>query len=194
MSRMLGRSLGRILSQVSTWLLVFGLTIAARSALAAPIEGGDLLTGEAKSIDFKSAKLGTVVVFMSSHCPCSASHEPVLKELAAKYPDFRFVGIHSNTDESAGETKSHFQASALPFAILQDSHAKIANELKAFKTPHAFIFNPSGEKLYEGGVTDSHVATNAHKHFLADALEDIKNGQKPRVSSGRTLGCVIARD
>jgi len=138
---------------------------------------------------------GTVVVFLSSKCPCSASHEPKLKALAREFKPlgFEFVGIHSNSDEPADVSKAHFEKAALGFEVREDEEGKLADSLGALKTPHAFVLNTEGKVLFQGGVDDSQTAESAKKQFLRDALEDIRGGREPRVAMARALGCMIKR-
>jgi hypothetical protein len=148
-----------------------------------------------KSITFPSPNAkATVVVFLSAKCPCSASHEPILKELAKKYSNdgIEFIAVHSNQNEAVEQAKGHFKEAGLLFPVVEDRGAKIADELKALKTPHAYIIQ-NGKLVYEGGVDDSADAAEAEKHFLADALEEVKNNKPITVSKTRSLGCVIKR-
>ena len=102
----------------------------------------DLLTS--KSIAFpKTNANATVIVFLSAKCPCSGGHEPYLKTLYEKFSGpssgVEFIGVHSNQDEAKDTSVEHFKAAALPFPVVQDEGAKIADQLKALKTPHVFI-------------------------------------------------------
>lgn len=132
-------------------------------------------------------------MFLSAKCPCSISHEETLKDLAQEFKDFAFVGVHSNVDEDPEMAQKHFAEAKLPFKVIEDSQAKLANLYKANKTPHAFVVSPKGEILYRGGVTDSKNAGMARTYFLKEALTDIQNGRAVRRSEGRTLGCTISR-
>ena len=158
------------------------------------LEGKNVLDGKIEKIDFTTSRKGAVLVFMSSKCPCSASHEDILKKLADEYKGFVFVGIHSNADENATDTKAHFQTAHLNFPVLQDQKNTWANQLGALKTPHTFVFNNKGELLYQGGVTDSHVGPAAKHQFLKEVLSDIQGGKEPRMKEGRALGCFIQRE
>ncbi len=173
-----------ILVSVNTW--------AAKEVSS--IDGTNVLDDKFIHLETKSAAKGTVVVFMSAKCPCSASHEGLLKDLSAQFKDFKFIAVHANSDETSAATKEHFTAAALPFPVIQDSKSRLANELGALKTPHAFIISPAGEILYQGGVTDSHVGPSAKKQFLKDALEDVQAGKAVRMKEGRALGCFIQRE
>lgn len=176
-------------------LLFFTLLALALSpvsaALAAAIQGKDVVSG--KTLEVQPGKLGQVVVFLSAECPCSNSHIGLLKKLAKDFPDFSFVGVHSNLSEGPQLTKEYFQTAGLGFPVIQDENTKIADEFKALKTPHAFLLGTEGKILYRGGVTNSSNGESASIHFLRAALESQAKGSEIEVKEGRTLGCVISR-
>lgn len=158
------------------------------------IHGTDVVTQKKWVFQFPSMTKATVLIFVSAKCPCSASHESLLKDLHAQFKDVTFIGIHSNTDETPTETSPHFKETNFPFPVLQDEKSFLANKLGALKTPHAFVLNQKGDVLYRGGVTDSHVGPSAQKQFLKEVLEDIEAGKTPRHKEGRALGCYIQRE
>lgn len=157
----------------------------------AAISGKNVIDGNPVSVE--AGKKGTVMVFLSAVCPCSNSHLPVLRHLAAKFPDFSFVAVHSNKDESAEATKEYFRTAGLSFPAIQDENLKIANEYGAYKTPHAFLVSRENKVLYRGGVTSSSSASADGKQFLEEALSAVQEGKRIAIPEGRTLGCVIAR-
>ncbi|MBC7690623.1 MAG: redoxin domain-containing protein [Methylotenera sp.] len=186
---------------VILWAFSSAGPATALAAVPTQVSGADVLTGRTIETRTTDSQKGTVVVFLSANCPCSASHEIVLKTLFKEYSSqgFRFIGVHSNTDESSTaeaieRTRSHFTESALPFPIIQDVSAKIANDWSALKTPHVFVVNPQGELLYQGGVDDSHSSADAKKKYLKEALSAIQSGKKPEVALTRSLGCAIKRN
>jgi thioredoxin-related protein len=162
------------------------------NAHAADVTGQDLFTG--KTLDVKPGSKGTVLVFMSAKCPCSNSHVEAVKTLQKDFgQDFHFVIVHSNADEKIEEARAYFKTASFEFPVIEDDHAKLANEYKAFKTPHAFLISTDGHILYKGGVTDSKIAAGAEHQFLRDALQNVEAGQAVKVADGRTLGCIISR-
>lgn len=169
---------------------VLPLLFFVSPSFAVELRGLDLPSGEPASVSLDGI---AVVAFLSVRCPCSESHEAELKRLSQKYTKVKFVGVHSNTDEPVPETVAHFKKSLLPFPVLQDEKGAIADQYKAFKTPHVFLLADGGKVVYQGGVTDSHEVKNAKEHYLADALEDVSGGQPVRKDRGRTLGCSIVR-
>lgn len=196
-------------------LLILGIAGAFPTAQGAieKIQGKDLMTGknaeyflDPSSLPSETlthsalnapsrTKKATVVVFLSAKCPCSQSHETVLKELYRDFngPEFEFVGVHSNADEDLDFTQNHFKNAALPFRILQDEQAKIADRLGAYKTPHVYVIGKGNEILFQGGVDDSHHAPTAKKHYLRNALTAIRAGTPITDREVRVLGCAIKR-
>lgn len=134
-------------------IFLFATTVPFAAAMSLPLEGKDVITGKARSVGAKNKK-GLAVVFLSAECPCSNSHVAELAKLAADYPSFQFVAVNANANESDAEVKTYFEKAALPFPVLRDSGAKIADALKAAKTPHAFLLSPGGKVLYNGGVSN----------------------------------------
>jgi thiol-disulfide isomerase/thioredoxin len=179
-------------------MLIFLLSFfiaTAKAEIPSEITAKDLFKGSPTSFATHFAdKKALVVVFMSARCPCSNSHFPVLAKLADKYKDIRFLAVHANADEPVKEAQSYFKLVSLPFPVLEDEHAKVADQFKALKTPHVFVLSPDGKILYQGGVTNSSMAEQSDRNYLNEALEDILKGQKVRTAEGRTLGCVIARE
>ena len=156
------------------------------------ISGTDLLTEKPVQVTAEGKK-GLVVIFLSAECPCSNSHIEEIRALTQENPEFSFIGIHSNIEESRSLTQNYFKKAALPFPIVHDFKQVLADQFKALKTPHVFIISGSGDVLFQGGVSDSRNFESSKKKYLRDALADIKNHQAVRVSNARTLGCVISR-
>lgn len=163
---------------------------AANSPRLEKISGPNVVTG--KIVETKTQK-GLVVVFLSAYCPCSNSHLTELAALSNEHPGYEFIGVHSNSNEKPEEAKKYFKNAGLPFSVIQDKGGKIADDLKAYKTPHAYIFNQAGEVVYQGGVSNSRDFDRSDRKYLREALDDLKKGQAVRTPEGRTLGCVISR-
>jgi peroxiredoxin len=191
--------------RLSSWVLslptflVLGVFSSASFGAIERIQGSDLLTGKKLEYYLGSsearAKKATVVVFLSAKCPCSQSHEEVLKQLHKDFsgPDFQFIGVHSNADEGLEMTQLHFEKAGLPFAVLHDEKAEIADQLGAYKTPHVYVIGKGQEVLFRGGVDDSHHAPAAQRHYLRNALTAIRDGKPIADRAVRVLGCAIKR-
>ena len=159
------------------------------------LSGIDLISGTRKLIHLKEAKRASVVVFLSAKCPCSANHQIALNQLSKEFGSsgFNFIGVHSNANEDLKFSQEYFKKSGLVFPVIQDSLAQIADQFKAYKTPHAFVVNSKLEILFQGGVDNSRSVEKATQHYLKKALMAIQNGQEPDEKNVRVLGCEIKR-
>lgn len=184
------------------WLLIFFLTsqifLSHVFALSEIPQALDLRSGNKVDFLLKSGsakKKYTVLIFLSIQCPCSRSHQPVLRKLYEDFSgdQFQFFGIHSNANESVQDSLKYFKDADLPFPVIQDSEGVIANELSAYKTPHAYILDPEMKVIYQGGVDNSSDASRATEHFIRDSLSLIQKGQSLKESKRRVLGCQILR-
>ncbi len=160
------------------------LTTTAASALPV-IEGTDLRNG--RSVHWPVDK-ASVVVFLSAQCPCSISHEPVLADLAQRYPQFPFVGVVSN---AAFGAEKHY--ALMPFPVISEKAHAWADGFSALNTPHAFLVDAQGNVLFQGGVDDSRDAQRAEQGYLAQALAEVAQGKPVSVKAARPLGCAIRR-
>lgn len=175
-------------------LLTFTSFIVLDGAFALPrkIEANNILEAKPVSIDLQDGKT-KVFLFLSSKCPCSSSHEPLISTLSREFAQFQFIAVNSNSNEELAFSTKHFQDAKFSFPVLRDNGAKIADEFRALKTPHAFIVNGNGKIIYSGGVTNTAHAPTATKQYLQEALQSVVAGKNPDPSEVRTLGCVISR-
>ena len=172
------------------WTLL--LSICFAGVQSGPIQGWDLRTQ--KSFEMPATGTARAVVFLSAKCPCSNSHVEHLNELQKNNPKIQFIGIHSNSDENKEDSVTYFSNRGIDFPVLHDVGGRWADELKALKTPHAYLISPQGEVLFHGGVTSSSNASRAKEFFLKDALLALANNKEIQKTEARALGCAITRD
>ena len=182
------------LCRVLKILFSLGLLVVLHQAMALPstIQAQNMFDAKAVSLNLQDGKT-KVFLFLSSKCPCSSSHEPLITDLYKEFSQFQFIAINSNSNEELAFSAKHFEEAKFPFPVLRDNGAKVADEFRALKTPHAFIVNGNGKIIYSGGVTNTAHAPNATKQYLREALQSVAAGKNPDPSEVRTLGCVISR-
>lgn len=178
-------------------LLILLLTLTTLTSNAAllidKINGFSLTKNSIQTIVFGSSKKLTVVIFLSKDCPCSKGNLGYLNELSKEFKDVQFIGVHSKKGTKAEEVATYLQDKNLSFDIFIDSDLKIADQFKALKTPHVFVLNSSGEIVYNGGVTNTTVPTNAKEHYLKNTLLELQSNTAVSHPETRTLGCFITR-
>ena len=178
------------MKKVQYLLLSILLISCAGQALKQSALKGKTHNGKIINHEYAQTK-GTVLVFLSSVCPCSNSNSKVVIDLVKKYPEFTFFGVHSNADETLEMGRKYFSDKGFNFPIIYDEDSSIAKKFGALKTPHVFIVGPSGEVIYNGSVTSSTNADLAKEIYLDTALSEIIMGQIPSEPKKKTLGCYI---
>jgi peroxiredoxin len=136
----------------------------------------------------------TVILFLSSQCPCSCSHHQKIAQLKKDFSAFDFVGIITNIKTDKEQIKKIFSEANLGFELIFDTHLQLANAFGAVKTPHAFVIDTKRNLLFQGGVDDSSMAENAQKQWLREALTEINQGKAVSYPFHKTLGCIIDRE
>lgn len=159
-------------------------------ALETPLKNATLLDGSPVS-SLNTKNKDTVVFFLSASCPCTKKNIPYLQALGKEFPNFQFIGVHSNANEDIEVAKKEF--GDFKFPIAYDSDMKIADHFKATKTPHVFVLNKKDEILFHGGVTNSIDPKRAKKFYLANALNDISKNREVKQQFAKALGCYIVR-
>lgn len=150
--------------------------------------GLDLISN--KQVEVQTSKAAyTVAYFLSSSCPCSQAHFSHLNELQKKYPKFKFIGFHSGKAISKEKAKKYFDQFDIDFPIIFDRDLKFANELSALKTPHIFVLDDQGKKIYQGAATNSRNPERADKFYLRKVLADLSAGKDPQYKNIKSIGC-----
>jgi peroxiredoxin len=90
--------------------------------------------------------------------------------------------------------KEHAKKYNYKFPYLLDKKSKLANSFGAKTTPHVFMFNQEHQLVYKGAIDDNYEDINKVKEFyLKDAMEQLANGKKIKVSVTDPVGCSIKR-
>ena len=142
----------------------------------------------------------TVVVFLGTQCPINNDYLPELARLHKEYAPrgVRFLGINANRQDTPAEVAAHAKRAAVPFAVLKDPGAKIADRFGAKRTPEAFVLNPKGEIVYRGRIDDQfgigyRRPGKPTRRDLVEALNDVLASKAVRVASTEVAGCYIGR-
>ena len=138
----------------------------------------------------------TVLVFFSTHCHCLDRHEGRLRALYSKYSPrgVQFLMIDSEVGGSRERDEREALARGYPFPILQDRGARLADSVGAEFATYSVVFDASGHVAYRGGIdSDEIILHDGATPYLEDALADLVAGRRPRVPSGKTLGCTLEK-
>ena len=174
-------------------LFLFLLSLLVVSDIySAQVNGFNLITKQIVSLK-KQEKPIRVYYFISSKCPCSQAHFDHLNDLQKMYPQFEFVGFHSNKSAKRKNAIKHFEQYKIDFPIIEDQGLVFANQFKAVKTPHVYVLGKDDQVIYQGGATNSRNPKRAKKFYLKEVLLALSKGEKSPYKVNKTLGCYIER-
>jgi peroxiredoxin/mono/diheme cytochrome c family protein len=178
---------------------------ADRSPLDKPVPAGGLAFslpdtgGHVVSLsDFKDQK-AVVVVFTGTECPVSNAYLTRLKELHEKYAakGVAFLAVNSNAQDSTDEVAGHAKRNGLPFPVLCDPDHKVADLLRAERTPEVVVLDAARAICYRGRIDDQfgvgYRRPQSTRRDLAEALDELLAGKPVSVAQTRVAGCLIAR-
>ena len=159
------------------------------------------VNGYSYSLESIVEKNGILIIFTSNTCPFVIKWEDrytIVEELAKKN-NIGLVYINSNYkkrdgDDSFEKMKEHAKKYNYRFPYLLDEKSQLANSFGAKTTPHIFMFNKNLQLVYKGAIDDNYEDINKVKEFyLKDAMEQLANGKKIKVSETDPVGCSIKR-
>ena len=159
------------------------------------------VNGYSYSLETIAEENGLLIIFTSNTCPFVIKWEDrytIVEELAKKN-NLGLVYINSNYkkrdgDDSFEKMKEHAKKYNYRFPYLLDEKSQLANSFGAKTTPHIFMFNKNLQLVYKGVIDDNYEDINkVNKFYLKDAMEQLANGKKIKVSETYPVGCSIKR-
>jgi hypothetical protein len=139
------------------------------------------------------------VLFLGTQCPVNNLYLPTLAALHRKYAPrgVLFVGINSNAQDDRAAVARHAEESGLPFVVLKDAGAKVADRFAAARTPEAFVLDATRTVRYRGRIDDRFDKgvrrARATRDDLAEALDAVLAGRAVERPVTEAAGCPIAR-
>lgn len=151
--------------------------------------------------DYPDAK-GFVVIFSCNHCPFVVAYEDRMIDLHNKYAPKGFPVIAINSNDAEIQPQDSYEKMIersneknFPFVYLFDESQKVYPKYGATRTPHVYLLNKEGSNLiveYIGAIDDNHKdAEKVKKNYLADAIDALLAGKKPKVTETKAIGCTI---
>ena len=119
----------------------------------------------------------------SSSCPTCTLYDERLREILAT-SGARAYAVAANHDDPLENIRATIAARELPYRILLDPEARIADVLGARTTPHAFVLDAKNVLRYSGSPdNDPALDGDASKRlpYLADALASVAEGRQVEI-------------
>jgi len=158
------------------------------------------LHGNARTLsDYRAAKL-RVLVFLGTECPVANVYLPILLEMEKEWrpSNVQFLAVYPHATETIDEIASHAYDRDIPFPVLKDLNAELAESLGVEKVPTVCVIDGEDKLRYRGRIDDQiGVATRRAKATREDLKEAIKELlANKEVTTPETLadGCLIAKE
>jgi peroxiredoxin/mono/diheme cytochrome c family protein len=189
-------------------LTVMGLAVSAGVDQSAPDKSAparemsftlkDVGGREVALADFKDNK-AIVVVFTGTECPVSNFYLLGLKELHEKYAarGVQFLAVNSNSQDGVDEIARHAKQNGLPFPVLKDGDQKVADLMRAQRTPEVLLLDSRRRICYRGRIDDQYGVgyrrAKPGRRDLVEALEEVLADKPVSVAETPVAGCLIGR-
>ena len=159
----------------------------------------DAATGREVPLESFKGKKAAILVFLGIDCPVGNQYVPRLAEIAKAYEPKGVIvlGINANAHETSQQVAAHAKEFAIPFPVLKDDGAKVADLYQAARTCEVILLDEKAVIRYRGAIDDQYGygtrRSKAVRNLLTDALDQLLNG-KPIDSAGTSVvGCPIDR-
>lgn len=180
--------------------LMATLSVAVNAQQHVDFSLTDVMNGQTVSTETYPSCEGIVVIFTSNACPYDGYYRQRVATLAESYRDkVPVLLVNSLPDgaESVAQMKIHGTETALSVPYLADKEQTLMAKLGARKTPEAFLLKNDNGKftvVYRGAIDDNpQVAADVRHHYLRDAIDIMRNGQKIETPEVRPVGCNLKK-
>jgi peroxiredoxin len=160
------------------------------------------IDGEYLSLaDYRDTE-GFIVIFTCNHCPYAKLYEERIIAIDKKYKEEGFPVIAINPNDSIRQPQDSFSKmiaradeKGFTFPYLLDADQSIAKAYGATRTPHVYLLEKVDADYvvrYIGAIDDNSKDESAvEEKFLEDAINDVKNGERPDPDFTKAIGCTI---
>ena len=193
-----------LLSAVALFLML-GFTAPAGYDIGD--EGADFrlknVDGEFVSMNSLGDIKGVIVTFTCNSCPYAKLYEQRIIDLDNTFRPQGFPVVAINPNDPQRKPEDSFENMAArsekmdyPFPYVFDETQEVARAFGATNTPHNYLLekNEEGKFVvrYIGAIDDNpQDASAVTKRYVEDAIEALRKGEEPAVTSTKAIGCSI---
>ncbi|MCB0357026.1 MAG: hypothetical protein KDD40_08470 [Bdellovibrionales bacterium] len=155
-----------------------------------------------KKVKWTTGQNGALVLFTSEHCPFDLDWQLRMIEVSQWASNNNFnVFIINPYDENLYEQNQlqNMKNTAAKFGkniiYIADTSSYLTKAFRTLRTPSAFVFNASKERVYYGMIDDQPDSNKKPNHkYLLEALTLLSKGQVISNHFKQTLGCEIPKE
>ena len=160
----------------------------------------DAVTSNRYSLSELKGEKGTMIMFLSNHCPFVKHANDEIVRVANDYTvtGFSFIAIMSNNIEAYPEDHPDLMLKAAikyhyPFPYLYDHTQEVAKAYDAACTPDFYLFNSELKLIYRGQLDNSRPGNGipANGRDLREALDAVLSNSQVPGPQKPSIGCSI---
>ena len=140
-----------------------------------------------------------VLAFIGTECPLAKLYTGRLLKLADQYKDkkIQFVAVDANSQDSTSELALFAKEYKIPFPVLKDVGNRVADLVKAQRTPEVVVLDTKRQIRYQGRIDNQFDVgiqrAEATRYDLKEALDDLIANKPVRQPKTEVSGCLIGR-
>lgn len=141
----------------------------------------------------------TVIAFLGTECPLAKLYSARLETLAQQYRNhgLTVIGFCSNAQDSQQDVTDFVHQHALTFPVFKDTRHRVADQLKAVRTPEVFLLDHEQRVVYWGRIDDQYAIgikkAKPQRSDLKIAIDETLAGNKVSIPIAESVGCHIGR-
>jgi hypothetical protein len=139
---------------------------------------------------------GTVLLFVSSQCPCTDQHRIMINNMVREYADrgIEFCCVFSNAGETNERINKFYRGIGWTMPYVKDPEAKLAELYGVAQTPTAVLLGRLRNPLYRGPIDDSNKNQGFVEHaYLRDQTDRLLNHDELALLEVAPVGCWIVK-
>jgi len=119
--------------------------------------------------------------------------------MSEQYADrgVQFLGINSNTQDALAEISAYARKHQIDFPLLKDAGNRVADQLRAKRTPEVFVLDQDRSLRYWGRIDDQfgvgYVRDEPTEYPLRNAIDQLLEGREVEQPIAESVGCYIGR-
>ena len=176
---------------------------APEMPVAQALKGVDMVLfdqqgGEVKLGDYAGKII--VLEWLNYDCPFVKPHyeKGTFAELAKKYADKNVVwlGVNSTNYATVETNKAWADQHNVPYPILDDHEGKLGRAYSATNTPHIYVMDTNGERVYVGAIDNAPLGKltedqTEYVNYVDKALAELTSGKAVTLSETKPYGCTV---
>ena len=141
----------------------------------------------------------SVVVFLGTECPLARLYVPRLNAIIDEFSQrgVAVIGVNSNCQDSLLDITAYTRRQQVDFPVLKDLDHRLADGVKAERTPEVFVFDANWNVKYRGRIDDQYgvgyVREQATREDLRVAITALLSGRSVDEPMTAAVGCRIGR-